>query len=89
MKTVRLQITNSPDVLDDMRIFSSIVRMAFNRYQEGLSEKEVRAYVSQRFTHNSWFILSAIKEAHSIYDVQGKKKVVFGGKHNLKNIIRA
>ena len=88
MKTVKLHITNSPDVLSDMRVFSSIVRMAFNRYQDGLSEKEVRAYVSQRFSHNSWFIQSAIKEAHTIYASQGKRKIVFGGKFNLKQYLK-
>ena len=88
MKTVKLHITNSPDVLDDMRVFSSIVRMAFNRYQEGLSEKEVRAYVSQRFQRNSWFIQSAVKEAQAIYASQGKRKIVFGGKFNLKQYLK-
>ena len=66
MKTVKLQIANKPDVLDDMRVFSSITRMAFNRYQNGLSEKEVRAYVSQRFSHNSSFSLPSRKHRLSI-----------------------
>lgn len=85
---MKLQITNKPDVLDDMRIFSSIVRMAFNRYQEGLSEKEVRAYVSQRFSHNSWFIQSAVKEAQALYLARGKERVVFGGKWNLTQYLK-
>lgn len=88
MKTVKLHITNSPDVLDDMRVFSSIVHMAFNRYQDGLSEKEVRSYVSQRFQRNSWFIQSAVKEAQAIYARQGKRKIVFGGKFNLKQYLK-
>jgi len=88
MKTVKLQISNAPDVLDDMRVFSSIVRMAFNRYQEGLSEKEVRAYVSSKFSHNSWFIHSAVKEAQTIYLARGKEKVVFGGKWNLTQYLK-
>lgn len=88
MKTVKLQISNAPDVLDDMRIFSSIVRMAFNRYQEGLSEKEVRAYVSSKFSHNSWLIQSAVKEAQAAYLARGKEKVVFGGRWNLKQYLK-
>ena len=88
MKTVKLQISNAPDVLDDMRIFSSIVRMAFNRYQDGLSEKEVRAYVSSKFSHNSWFIQSAVKEAQTIYLARGKEKIVFGGKWNLTQYLK-
>ena len=62
--------------------------MAFNRYQDGLSEKEVRAYVSQRFQRNSWFIQSAVKEAQAIYANQGKRKIVFGGKFNLKQYLK-
>ncbi len=88
MKTVKLQISNKPDVLDDMRVYSSAVRLAFNRYQDGLSEKEVRSYVSQRFSHNSWFIQSAVKEAQAIYLARGKGRVVFGGKQNLKRYIK-
>ena len=88
MKTVKLQISNKPDVLDDMRVFSSIVRMAFNRYQDGLSEKEVRSYVSQRFSHNSWFIQSAVKEAQALFKANGDKRVLFGGKWNLKQYLK-
>lgn len=88
MKTVKLQITNNPDVLDDMRIFSSIVRVAFNRFQEGLSEKETRAYVSQRFQRNSWFIQSAVKEAEALFATRGKDRVVFGGKYNLTQYLK-
>lgn len=85
---MKLQISNKPDVLNDMRVFSSIVRMAFNRYQDGLSEKEIRAYVSQRFSHNSWFTQSAIKEAQVLYTIHGKKHILFGGKWNLKQYLK-
>lgn len=40
MKTVKLTISNRIDVLDDMRVLSSIVRVAYNRYQDGMDEKE-------------------------------------------------
>ena len=88
MKTVRLTIGNNVDVLDDMRIFSSIVRVAFNRYQEGLEEKEVRSYCNARFNHNSWFIQSAIKEAAALYKLNGNKHILFGGKNNLRQYMR-
>ena len=84
MKTVKLTICNNVDVLDDMRIFSSIVRVAFNRYQDGLEEKEVRAYCNARFNHNSWFIQSAIKEGAALYKLNGNKHILFGGKKNLR-----
>lgn len=88
MKTVKLTISNKIDVLDDMRLFSSIVRVAFNRYQDGLEEKEVRAYCNSLFDHNSWFIQSAVKEAAALYKLNGEKHILFGGKNNLHQYLR-
>lgn len=88
MKTVKLTIHNKIDVLDDMRLFSSIVRVAFNRYQTGLDEKEVRAYCNSIFNHNSWFIQSAVKEAAALYKLNGEKHILFGGKNNLHQYLR-
>lgn len=83
MKTVRLTIGNKVDVLDDMRLFSNIGRVAFNRFQDGMDEKEVRSYCNERFTHNSWFIQSAIKEGAALYKRNGSKRILFGGKNTL------
>lgn len=88
MKTVRLTICNEVNVLDDMRVFSSIVRVAFNRFQDGLEEKEVRSYCNARFNHNSWFIQSAIKEAAALSKLAGEKRILFGGKNNLRQYMR-
>lgn len=88
MKTVRLTICNYVDVLDDMRVFSSIVRVAFNRFQDGMDEKEVRAYCNSRFDHNSWFIQSAIKEASALCKLNGEKRILFGGKNNLHQYLK-
>ena len=88
MKTVKLTICNNVDVLDDMRIFSSIVRVAFNRFQDGMEEKEVRAYCNARFDHNSWFIQSAIKEGAALYKLNGSKHILFGGKNNLHQYLK-
>ena len=88
MKTVKLTISNKINVLDDMRVFSSIVRVAFNRYQEGLEEKEVRAYCNSMFNHNSWFIQSAVKEAAALYKLNGDKHILFGGKNNLYQYLK-
>ena len=83
MKTIKLTISNKPIISDDMRIFSSIVHIAFNRFQDGLSEKVVRSYIRPLFKCNSWFIQSAIKEAQTIYATHGNKNIIFGGKYNL------
>lgn len=88
MKTVKLQISHKPDVLEDMRIFSSMVRIAFNRFQDGYSEKQITEYLNTRFVANCWVIRSAIKEAHALFDVQGQRHIVFGGKWNLKQYLK-
>ncbi|MBR2881991.1 MAG: hypothetical protein IKN15_03080 [Bacteroidaceae bacterium] len=88
MKTVKLTICNEADVLDDMRVFSSIVRVAFNRYQDGLGEKDVRSYCNSMFDYNSWFIQSAIKEAAALYKMNGEKRILFGGKNNLYQYLK-
>ena len=71
-----------------MRVFSSIVRAAFNRYQDGLGEKEVRSYCNSMFDYNSWFIQSAIKEAAALYKMNGEKRILFGGKTNLYQYLK-
>lgn len=88
MKTVKLTICNEADVMDDMRVFSSIVRAAFNRYQDGMGEKEVRSYCTSMFDYNSWFIQSAIKEAAALYKMNGEKRILFGGKTNLYQYLK-
>lgn len=88
MKTVKLVIRNKIHVLDDMRLFNSVVRTAFNRFQDGFDEKEVRSYCNLQFHYNSWFIQSAVKEAAALYKLNGNKHIIFGGKHNLHQYLR-
>ena len=88
MKSVKLQISNNPNMLDDMRVFSSMVRVAFNRFQDGYSEKQITEYLNARFATNCWVIRSAIKEAHALFDSNGQKHIVFGGKWNLKQYLK-
>ena len=88
MKTVKLAISNKPDILDDIKSFSSMVRIAFNRFQDGFSEKQITEYLKPLFSTNCWIIRSAIKEAHGLYDKVGNKKPIFGGKHNLVRYLK-
>ncbi len=83
MKTVKLTISNTIDVLDDMRVFSSITRVAYNRYKDGYSNKEVREYCNKLFSRNHWFIHSAVNEADALYKRHGGKSIIFGGKKNV------
>lgn len=88
MKTVKLTISNEVEVLDDMKVFNSIVRIAFNRFQDGMDEKKVRAYCNDMFDCNSWLIQCAIKEGAVLYKLNGNKRILFGGKNNLRQYMR-
>lgn len=83
MKTIKLAISKLPDVFRDIRVFSNIVRIAFNRYRDGLNEKEIRAYLKTKVLVNSWIIQSAIKCANNEFLLHGNKSIIFGGKYNL------
>lgn len=84
MKTIDLKIINDVNLLKFQKNFNSIVRYAFNRFQEGLSEKDVR-YKSQEIfnSEKSWFLQCAIKDGQSIYNKFKNQKIIFGGKKNL------
>ena len=87
MKTIKLDIQNKVDILDEMRIFNSIVRMSYNRFKDGLEEKYVRQEVCSYFNENCWFIQCAVKDAKSVYTKFKDKTVFFGGKYNLKRYL--
>ena len=88
MKTVKLSISNDAKTDDYIRVFSSIYRMAFNRCQDGLSNKEIRNYLKSRFNVNSWLVESARAEAYNLYLSCGQKSVLFGGKYNLVQFLK-
>lgn len=87
MKTVKLKI-NHFECLNELKLFNSILKYSFNRFQEGFKEKEVRADVSKKFKANSWFVQCAIKEGKAVFEKFKNKKVIFGGKFNLKQYMK-
>lgn len=40
MKTIKLKVEFNKSIDEDIRVYSSIVRYAFNRFQENLSSKK-------------------------------------------------
>lgn len=60
-----------------------MVRMAFNRFQDGLDETTISKKLRTLFGVNCWLALSAAKEAHGMFDRFGQRKIIFGGKFNL------
>ena len=102
MKTIKLPIVYSNK--DDLNIISeytrlqnNVIRIAYNRFREGLSEKEIRLFLktmnlnSESITIDSWFIQSGIYKAKEMYSKDHESfkssgnfpKRIFGSKNNL------
>ena len=62
--------------------------MAYNRLQEGCSENITWHKLKSIFGVNCWLASSAAKEAHGLVNTSGEKKVLFGGKWNLKQYLK-
>lgn len=92
MKTVKLPYTcNEIDkalISKLQKQSSSMVKIAYNRFADGMSEKEIRA-LSHSYNNiellNSWLIQCCIRKAKGLYEKDKTKKVttIFGGKFNF------
>ena len=67
MKTIKLPI-NHIEIEEIQKEYSSCFRYAFNRFQEGLSEKEVRSKCREFFNLNSWILQCSILDAKANYN---------------------
>ncbi len=102
MKTIKLPIeySNKDDLIiisEYTRLQNNVTRIAYNRFREGLSEKDIRNYLknmnlsSESIMIDSWFIQSGIYKAKEMYskDLEFSKssgnfpKRIFGSKSNL------
>ena len=81
MKTIKLKIKNEINVTKELKEFNSIVKYSFNRFQEGLNEKEVRSLVNELFENNCWFNKCGIKAGQQLFN---KHK----DKHNINYTFR-
>ena len=103
MKTIKLPIEYS-NLEDDLtiiyeytRLQNNVIRIAYNRFRENFSEKEIRLFLktmnfhSESIVIDSWFIQSGIYKAKEMYskDLEESKssgifhKRIFGSKSNL------
>ena len=102
MKTIKLPVeySNKDDlkiILEYIRLQNNVTRISYNRFKEGLSEKEIRSYLknmnlsSELVNIDSWFIQSGIYKAKEMFnkDLEFEKsfnyfpKRIFGSKSNL------
>ena len=80
MKTIKLKIKNEINLTKELKEFNSIVHFSFNRFQEGLKEKEIRSKVNELFKNNCWFNQCAIKAGQQLFKKHKNKHIIFGGK---------
>lgn len=88
MKTIKLKIKNEINLTKELKEFNSMVRYSFNRFQEGLKEKEVRSKVNFLFENNCWFKQCAIKIGQQLFKKHKDKRIIFGGKFLLKQYMK-
>jgi len=94
MKTIKLPIQNLPEndkniILDLQRNYNSCVRIAYNRFhKDKLNQKEVRNYLKDISNIDSWYTQCAIIDGQSLQKRFKDKKVIFGGKTNLKRYLK-
>ena len=88
MKTIKLKIKNEINVTKELKEFNSIVKYSFNRFQEGLNEKEVRSLVNELFENNCWFNQCGIKAGQQLFNKHKDKHIIFGGKYLLKQYMK-
>lgn len=88
MKTISLPYTCSEDdrnfIKDEIRKSSNMLRIAYNRFQDGESEKDIRLLSKSlsSIPSDSWLIQCAIKKANYLFKIR-KENVIFGGKFNF------
>lgn len=88
MKTIKLPVTFNEKIEEDIRVYSSVVRYSFNRFQEGLKIKEIYHLCSEKFNLGSHLLNCANREAQSLFKREGNNKVIFGDfKRRIKGLI--
>ena len=88
MKTIKLPVSFNEKIEEDIRVYSSVVRYSFNRFQEGLKIKEIYHDCCQKFNLSSHLLNCANREAQSLFKREGNKKVIFGDfKRRIKGLI--
>ena len=88
MKTIKLKIKNKINLTKELKEFNSIIRYSFNRFQEGLTEKEIRHKVKFLFKNSAWFNQCGIKVGQQLFKKHKNKHIIFGGKKLLINYLK-
>ena len=89
MITIKLPIQINEEtkerILKYQKQYSNLLHVYFNRYKEGLSQKECKHLeLNNVELLDSWFRQSCIYEAMSLVKLNKDRKVIFGGKFLFK-----
>ena len=82
MKTVSFKIQLNEQlekvISQDSRICSSMRRFAFNRFQDGVKQRDIYQMIVSKFDCNCHLANSALRNANALYTLNKNKKVHFG-----------
>jgi IS605 OrfB family transposase len=91
MKTIKLPYTSTTDLSAYIRQYSCVVRYAYIRFREDLTEKDIRL-LSKSLNNiellSPWLIQCAIRDAKAIHKRFGDEKIIFGGKHLMHQLCK-
>ena len=82
MKTISFKIQTNEElekvISQDSRICSSMRRFAFNRFQDGVKQRDIYQMIVDKFDCNCHLANSALRNANALYALNKDKKVYFG-----------
>ena len=82
MKTISFKIETNDQlqkvISEDSRICSAMRRFAFNRFQDGVKQREIYQLINDKFECNCHLKNSALRSANGLFALNKDKKVHFG-----------
>ena len=82
MKTISFKIETNDQlqkvISEDSRICSAMRRFAFNRFQDGVKQREIYQLINDKFECNCHLKNSALRSANGLFTLNKNKKVHFG-----------
>ena len=82
MKTISFKIETNDQlqkvISEDSRICSAMRRFAFNRFQDGVKQREIYQLINDKFECNCHLKNSALRNANGLFALNKNKKVHFG-----------
>ena len=91
MTTISFNYTSNYDFTSYFQEASRLGRYVYNRIKDGLSEKEIRHNLKEKFSNlnlSAWIQDSIIKDMIAVNDASPNTNIIFGGKKNFIDRIK-